>query len=262
VLNFWNDRIEFVKLYHVGNKRNELILEITIYNNVTLDQLFDAGISLSKMYITMLSIGTGGFFWYELSGQTETYYESIRDLDAPHLEPRIRRLRGLAGQWVENEPERGKRQRVALEEAHLNNALMCLAAFSRMTDAESAPIFGHYLQGLTLLSKADLHLSVEKEARDAFVMTLRNAMRHFGDLNDNDAALLPALHQIVAPFIPEEEHRNQLFDSLGRQSTTEEGWLPTAVSTKRVADLYLAVVAKRLLSHSFSDPSESVTTVK
>jgi hypothetical protein len=50
----------------------------------------------------------------------------------------------------------------------------------------------------------------------------------------------------MAPIIAEEEHRNQLFDSLDRQSTTEEGWLSAAVSAKRVADLYLAIVAKRL----------------
>jgi hypothetical protein len=245
-LNFWNDRIDFVKLYHVGNKKNELLLEMTIYDSVTLDQLFDAGMSLSKMYITMLSIGTAGFFWYELSGQAQTYYESIRDLDAPHLEPRIRRVRGLVGEWAEEGVERGKRQRVALEEAHLNVAMMCLAAFSPMPDAEAAPIFGEYLKGLTLLSKTDLHLSVEKEARDAFLKTLRRAMQHFGDLGDVDADLLSALHRVMAPIIAEEDHRNQLFDSLDRQSPTEEGWLSAAVSAKRVADLYLAIVAKRL----------------
>jgi hypothetical protein len=206
----------------------------------------------------MLSIGTAGFFWYELSGQAQTYYESIRDLDAPHLEPRIRRVSGLPGQWAEDGPERGKRQRVAMEEAHLNNALMCLAAFSRMPDSEAAPIFGHYLKGLTLLSKVDLHLSVEKEARDAFLKTLRNAMRHFGDLTDAaDAALLPALHHIMAPFIAEEEQRNQLFDGLDLQLPTEEGLLSAALSAKRVADLYLAIVAKRFWSE-FVQRSERV----
>jgi hypothetical protein len=256
-LNFWNDRIDAVKLHHVGNKKNELLLEMTIYDGVTLDQLFDAGMSLSKMYITMLSIGTAGFFWYELSGQAQTYYESICDLDAPHLEPRIRRVSGLAGQWAEDGLERGKRQRVALKEAHLNNALMCLAAFSRIPDSEAAPIFGQYLKGLMLLSKADLHLSVEKEARDAFLNTLRNAMQHFGDLSDVDAGLLSALHRVMAPFIVEEEHRNQLFDSLDRQSPTEEGWLSAAVSAKRVVDLYLAIVAERLLPE-FVQRSERV----
>ena len=118
---------------------------------------------------------------------------------------------------MENGPDRGKRQRVALEEAHLNNALMCLAAFSPIPDAESAPIFGHYLKGLMLLSKADLHLSVEKKARDAFLKTLCSATQRFGDLSDVDAELSSALHRVMAPIIADEEHRNQLFDSLDRQ---------------------------------------------
>jgi AbiV family abortive infection protein len=257
-LNFWNDRIDTVKLYHVGNKKNELLLEMTVDDSVTLDQLFDAGMSLSKMYITMLNIGTAGFFWYELSGQAQAYYESIRDLDSPNLEPRILRVSGLGGEWAEDRPERGKRQRVALEEAHLNIAMMCLAAFSPMPDAEAAPIFGEYLKGLMLLSKTDLHLSVEKEARDAFLKTLRRAMHHFGDLSDvDDTALLSALHRIMTPIIPEEEHRNQLFESLDRRSPTNEGWLSAAVSAKRVADLYLAIVAKRLWSE-FVQRSERV----
>lgn len=247
-LNFWNDRIDDVKLYHVGNKKNELLLEMTICDGVTLDQLFDAGMSLSKMYITMLSIGTAGFFWYELSGQAQSYYESIRDLDAPHLEPHIRRVSGLAGEWAGHRRERGKRQRVALEEAHLNIAIMCLAAFSPMPDTDAAPIFGEYLKGLMLLSKADLHLSVEKEARDAFLKTLRRAMYYFGDLSDAEADLVSALHRVMAPIIAEDEHRRQLFDSLDRQPPTGEGRLSAAVSAKRVVDLYLGIVAKRLCS--------------
>ncbi|MGE5220182.1 MAG: AbiV family abortive infection protein [Chloroflexota bacterium] len=256
-LNFWNDRIDAVKLYHVGNKKNELLLEMTIYDNVTLDHVFDVGMSLSKMYITMLSIGTAGFFWYELSGQGQTYYESIRDLDAPHLEPRIHRVSGLPREWAEDGREPGKRQRVALEEAHLNVAMMCLAAFSRMSDAEAGPIFGEYLKGLMLLSKTDLHLSVEKEARDVFLKTLRRAMQHFGDLSDVDADLLPVLHRVMAPIIANEEHKNQLFEGLDRQPPTKEGWLSAAVSAKRVADLYLAMVAKRFWSE-FVQRSERV----
>ena len=72
-LNYWNDRMEAVKLQLAGNKKNELLLEMTINDSVTLDRLFDAGLSLSKLYIAMLNIGTCGFFWYELSGQAQIY---------------------------------------------------------------------------------------------------------------------------------------------------------------------------------------------
>jgi AbiV family abortive infection protein len=243
-LNYWNDRMEAVKLQLAGNKKNELLLEMTINDSVTLDRLFDAGLSLSKLYIAMLNIGTGGFFWYELSGQAQTYYESIRDLDAPHLEPRIGRVRGLPKEWAEDRPDGGKRQRVALEEAHLNNAMMCLAAFGPMSDEDAAPIFEQYLEGLVLLSKTDLHLSVENSARDAFLKALRRAMLSFGDWDGDDTRLIAALHHVFEPIIAEETDRNRLFEGL-EGKPTDEGALSDAVSAKRVADLYLVIVAKR-----------------
>jgi hypothetical protein len=43
------------------------------------------------MHLVMLNIGTGGFFWFELSGHAETYYESIKDLEAPHMSVAIGR---------------------------------------------------------------------------------------------------------------------------------------------------------------------------
>jgi AbiV family abortive infection protein len=260
VLNYWNDRIEATKLRLVGNKKNELLLEMTIDNGVTLDRLFDAGLSLSKLYIAMLNIGTGGFFWYELSGQAQIYYESIRDLDAPHLEPRISRVRGLPMEWSESQPDGGKRQRIALAEAHLNNAMMCLAAFGPMSDADAAPIFGPYLQGLVLLSKTDLHLSVENSARDAFLKALRRAMLTFGDWDGDETQLITALHRVMEPIIADETDRNRLFEGL-RGKSTREGVLSDAVAAKRIADLYLAIVAKRrwseLVKQTRRDPGSS-----
>lgn len=241
-LNYWNDRIKAVKLRLVGNGKNELLLEMTINDGVTLGHLFDAGLSLSKLYIAMLNIGTGGFFWYELSGQTEIYYESIRDLDAPHLEPRIGRVRGLLKEWADDHP--GKRQRVGLHETHLNNAMMCLTAFGPMSDDDAAPIFGPYLQGLVLLSKTDLHLSVEIAARDAFLNALRRAMLSFGDWDGDDDRLIAALHRAIEPIIQDETDRNRLFEGLEAKPTIK-GTLSDAVAVKRVTDVYLAIVAKR-----------------
>lgn len=241
VLNIWNERIKAVQLRLV--KKNELTLEMTIYDGITLSQLFDAGLALSKMYIAMLNIGSAGFFWYELSGQAQTYYESIKDLDTLHLEPRIGRVAGLPKEWLGNAPDGGEQRREALSERHVNNAMICLGIFGSMAEADAAPIFGEYLLGLTLLGKTDLHLSLEKQARDAFANVLHRAMRHFGDWDGNETAFLGALHGVFARIMPEEEHRTLLFCSL---SIGAAGTLSDAVTAKRVTDLYLIMVAHRL----------------
>ncbi|MEX0830403.1 MAG: AbiV family abortive infection protein [Nitrospirales bacterium] len=243
-LNFWNDRMEAVKLRQVGKLKNELLLEMTINDRVKLDRLFYAGLSLSKMYIAMLNIGTGGFFWYELSSQAHIYYESIQDLDAPHLKPCISQVHGLLEEWAEETPDGGYRKLVALEETHLTNSMMCLAAFGPWAVEDLAPIFGPYLEGLMLFSKTDLHLSVENNARDAFLKVLRRAMLSYGDWNGEDTQLITALHRVFEPIIPEEAHRNLLLKDL-EGTPTDEKALSYAITAKRVADIYLVIVAKR-----------------
>jgi AbiV family abortive infection protein len=241
-LNYWNDRIEAVKLRAVGDKNSDLMLEITINDHVTVEQVFDFGLSFSKLHIAMLNIGTCGFFWYELSAQGQTYYESIQDLEAPQMNLTVSRASGLSKEWIEDLPDGKKRQRVALEDVHLNLAIMCLAVFASMPEKDAAPIFGEYLRGLTLLSKTDLHLSIGGQARDAFLAALRAAMRHFGDLESGNADLLPALHRALEPVIAEKEHRNQVFRSL--DGTVSDGSVADAVSAKRAADLYLSLTAR------------------
>jgi AbiV family abortive infection protein len=242
-LNSWNDRIDAVKLRAVGNKSNDLLLEITIGDHITVEQLFDFGLSFSGMHLVMLNIGTGGFFWYELSSQTETYYESIKDLEAPHMSVAIGKMSGLPREWMQTGPNGQRRARVALEEAHLNNAINALAAFGFLPDAEAEPIFGQYLKGLALLAKMDLHLRVGNHARDAFLLALRRALVRFGDMKSENEELLPVLHRVMEPIIPPVEHRDQIFAGL---ESAGQGSRGEVIAAKRVIDLYLSLAARRL----------------
>jgi AbiV family abortive infection protein len=244
-LNHWNDRIEPVKLRIGGTKGRDLLLEMSINDSVTLEQLFDVGLAASKRYAIMLSIGCAGIFWYELSDLTETYYESIRDLDAPGLVPHILRPQGLAREWATMRPDGVKRDGVPLETQHLDNATKCLAAFGPMPDHEAAPIFGPYLQGLTLLCKSDMNLSLEVQARALFLGALRHAMSHFQDWNGAEAEFVNALSHVVTPVVPEPEQREILLASLTGDASNANVVFD-AVAVKRILDLYLLIVAVRL----------------
>jgi AbiV family abortive infection protein len=243
-LNHWNDRIEPLKLHIAGAKGRDLLLEMSIDDSVTLEQLFDVGLAASKRYAVMLSIGCAGVFWYELSGQTETYYESIRDLDAPGLVPHIFRPKGLAREWATMRPDGAKRDLAPLKTQHLENVMKCLAAFGPMPDHEAAPIFGLYLQGLTLLCKSDMNLSLEIQARAMFLAALRHAMIHFKDWNGVEGEFLSALRQVMAPVVPQAEHQEILLASL-TGNADNANVASDAVAVKRILDLYLLLVAVR-----------------
>jgi hypothetical protein len=188
------------------------------------------------VFIACLNIGSLGFFWYDLPRQTSRYFESVRDLDTPDMKMEMSKGRGLLELWKQN----------ALSEKNLYHAIQAFAAFSSMPDSEAAPIFGPYLHGLALLSKSDIHLSCEDQARDNFLECLRSAMKHFGDWDEQHTTLRSALDTAFVDLIPEPENREIVFEVLTPPHRTREGPLGDAVSAKRLADLYLVLVADRL----------------
>jgi len=238
-LNYWNKRIEGVKFYPVSGRKHELLMEMTLGDRIALDGVFDAGLSLSKMFIIALNVGAGGFFWYELTTQAQTYYESLREISGKHAII-VGRNRGLPKEW--SDPE-GKKQYVALEDSHMENAIRFLAAFAMLPEA--ATIFGPYLQGMALLAKSDLHLSYDAQAKRDFTEVLRGALRLFGDWDGEDETFTSSLHKAFEPVMPE-DHRLILFEHLTRAEATADQQMADAVNTKRIADVYLTIVAHRL----------------
>lgn len=76
-------------------------------------------------------------------------------------------------------------------------------------------------------------------------------MRHFfawDGTGDPDAeTLLPALHHVLEPVVPIEEHRDQLLGTVSWKPSDGRA-LSAAVLMKRVADLCLLVAAGKRLA--------------
>ena len=231
-LKIWNSRITWMQL-SAGPKKEQLFLDLTIHDNVTLSNLFDAGMQFSKLCIAALNIGSLGLIWYDWPQGADRYHERIKDLDDPdHLVEM-----GKGPRFTE--------KRMALDEKHLHHASQCIAAFGTM-QAEAEPIFGPYLLGLVLLSKCDVHLSCEDQAFDAFASAFRHALKHFGDWDGDENSLLPSLHKVLMPIIPEEAHRDVVFACLNVRKERARPNFGDALDVKRIADLYLVLVADRL----------------
>jgi AbiV family abortive infection protein len=247
VLNIWNDNVGWAKLIAVSNKKGELLLEMKLSDTFSISSIYDVGLSASKLCIAALNIGSLGFFWYELPRQTSRYYENIRDVDAPNMDVSVAKAPDLLGDWKQG----------ALSEKNLRHAIECLAAFGSMPDNEAAPVFGPYLKGLLLLSKSDIHLFSLDQARDAFVESLRCACKHFGDWDGIDGNFFSSLHQIFAEIIPDPSHRNRLFEIAAPPHRTAEGPFADAISAKRLVDLYLVLVADRIVGRRIKQSSPS-----
>lgn len=232
-LKVWNSRLNWMQL-SAGAKKDELFLDLTIHDNVTLPNLFDAGMQFSKLCIVALNIGSLGLIWYDWPRQANRYHESIRDLDDSDHALEL----GKGPRFAEKRP--------ALEEKHLHHAAQCIAAFGTMQGAEAEPIFGPYLHGLVLLSKCDVHLACEDQAFDGFVSALRHALKHFGDWDGDETSIMTSLHKVLLPIMPEEANRNTALTSLNARKDKARPEFADALDAKRMADLYLVLVADRL----------------
>lgn len=237
-LTTWNDTSNFVKLKFA--KSNELLLEIDLPNSVNVVNVYDTGLTFTKLVVACLNIGTAGFFWFELSSQSKRYFEKVEDLANKEFKLELEEGRGLERHWMEFGPKR-----LVLEGVHLAHAAKCAAVFGAMKDDEAEPIFGPYLAGLSLLSKSDVHLSLDDLAFREFDTALRTALKSFGDWDGEEGTLLSCLHRMLSPVIPEEEHRDILLRSY---LSVPKSWVDIqdhAVAAKRLADVCLVQAADR-----------------
>lgn len=247
-LNLWNAQIPFAKFAKPKEfKESEFLLELTLYDNINVDDVFDAGFMWSKMILACLNAGTGGFVWYQVSGGQDRYFDKVKDLKNPDRSVEMGKPRGLAGLTIELAGEKGERHKDTLSESYMRSALKCFTVFSKLSNDAAEPILGPYLYALTLLSKSDLHLSCEDDARRSFSDCLAATMKRYGDWDGNQASLRGAIDLHLSETIPEKEHRDLILEIVDDTEKSEETPIARAFHTKRLADICLAVAADRAL---------------
>lgn len=256
VLDTWNSQVDIAQFYTTKNSKNgELLLKLTLYDNVKVDEIFDQGIGLCKLFLAMLNIGSGGYFWHNISPLSDTYFESIEDLDDPSGKLDIKKPSGISSLHMHLPDENNPQRKDRLEETHLSDAFKCLLVHSRLSKDDAEPIFGPYFFGLTLLSKSDFNFSCDDMARDEFLKSLKAALIYFEDWDGEEASLIDALHVVLSDIVPEQSHRDTLFASLSKNHVTDEKPIVIAFHMKRLADLYLSFVADRRLRQSMNQLS-------
>jgi AbiV family abortive infection protein len=250
-LNAWNEKVPLAKLKFV--KSNEMLLELTLGDHVNLADIHDSGMSLSKLIICCLNIGTAGFFWYEIPPPSTGYFQKIDDLANPSMKVDIAKGFDLQRHWLND----NKRTLTVLEDTYLEHAAKCAVVFGSMPDAEAAPIFGRYLYGLTMLGKSDMHLSLDSHAYAAFDAALRSALEHFRDWTGDATTLMPTLQKVLSSALPDAEHRSSILAHFLRPPNSHEEMQNYTIAAKRIADLYLVIVANRLWGEKLAQAMEA-----
>jgi len=68
--------MEWIKL--VSSKKDELIIEFILRDNVPVEALWFFGWGLARHFVVALNIGTMGFWWWRMPEQISRYYVKHR----------------------------------------------------------------------------------------------------------------------------------------------------------------------------------------
>lgn len=233
VLNYWNDRIDMVKLLWT-DKKDQFLLEITMPDSVGVKEINARSVSLAKLIVACLNIGSLGYFWFQPPGFQHEVFRQFRDLENSGSSVRFEQPGSF---W-------GNGRAVALEERHMQHATECMMAYAPMPRREAEPIFRPYLDGLAFIAKSDVYYSMEELARASFVSALAGALMQFGDWDGQDNTFEAQLNTAFEPFMPDSEHRKIVFEALKAKPTNTNSSLENLRTAKHVTDLYLVHIAK------------------
>jgi AbiV family abortive infection protein len=233
VLGRWNAQIEAVQLLWSG-KKDQFTLQITLHDDEPLPSLAGRLVSLAKLVVACLNIGSIGYFWFERPGFEQKMFKEVRDLE---FNRPMEMGRGESF-W-------GDGRAVALTDEHIDHAIHCMMAFAPLPEAEAEPIFRPYFDGLALIAKSDIFYSFDILARHAFIASLAGALRRYGGWSGNFEDFEASFHEGFAPFMPDREHRDQMFRALKPEGDPAETPLVNLRSAKQLADLYLIHTSSR-----------------
>jgi AbiV family abortive infection protein len=169
-LKHWNERVTWIKLFPVDNKKNQLLAEFRLPKAIPLQGVWFVSLGYANTLFAALNIATGGFFWWYLPAHTSTFYESLVDLESK-MAAGIGRSPELKIGWPN----------AALDRATLDRVILCFAMMPPPDDRPKHEPFSHYLTGVALLAKTDVFLQFEVQAYGAFYASLSRAAVIYGD---------------------------------------------------------------------------------
>lgn len=193
-LTHWNSKVSWIKLIAVQGKKNELIVELILKDNVPVHALWFFAWGLARQFVVALNIGTMGYWWWRLPEQIDKYYESIEDLENKAM-LRLERKPSLKVDWGENR---------VLTEADLNQVIACLPCLPDSSEMNSSTAFNFYIGGLTFLSLNEIHWQCETNIFDNFFQCIREMMAEVGDWKRN-TPFGPAVRAYIDASFPSDE---------------------------------------------------------
>lgn len=171
-LNHWNERVTWIKLTAVPDKKDQLILELQLGDQVPIQSLWYLAWGIARSFVAALNIATLGFWFWRIPSQVSRYYESVDDL-VNGSKVILERQPSLKPDWGENR---------VLTTQDLDNAISTFVCLPGPGESERHVPYNFYLGGLTFLSLNDVHWQCEATILGNFLSSHRAMMQALGEL--------------------------------------------------------------------------------
>jgi hypothetical protein len=231
-LNYWNERVTWIKLTAVQNQKDQLILELHLSDQVPIQSLWHLAFGIARSFVTAINIGTMGFWFWRTPTQVNKFYETIDDV-TNKSKLTLEYQPSLKPDWGENR---------ALTPQDIEKTIAAFVCLPGPGEAERHVPYNHYLGGLTFLSLNDVHWQCEVSILGNFLSSHRAMMEAIGELPAGEV-FSDVMTAFLANFLPEEEEdRVRMLelcrafeqDRLAREQVT----LKDAVFAKLFCDAY------------------------
>lgn len=249
-LSRWNSAVDWIKLYR-GQNHTELFVELYLPKAVPLQSLWEVGWAEARRFVTVLNIGSCGFFWWQLPTDVSKFYVQMDDLDA-NCRINAERQPRLTLDWG----------RQVLDQTVLNRVASIYAQIPPSSDSSKGTTFAHYLTGITLMGKSDIHLRLELNAFLEFFKAFQSALQLYGDWLEGTSFKEAAKNMFVREF-PDLYSWEELIDmgeNLERGETLNNPITLTQVGgMKRSVDFYLLRVFSKSGDMATSSQEEGIS---
>ena len=188
-LTDWNRKGDWIKLRFV-NKTNELAIDFVLTAGVNYAGVYEAGHDIANRILVALNIGSQGLFWWDIASDVDRWYESVTDLEA-NSRVVIGRDPALQINWHGG----------VLDEEALKRVRMVFATLP-INSADDAAPYVHYLSGVGMLARTDVHMPIHANAFREFYRALRLSFEKVG-LCPAGASFADALKNEFRGTVPE-----------------------------------------------------------
>ena len=154
---------------HLGGNKSTLVVEMILYKKILPQQVFNVGYNLSRLFTASLNVGALGFFWWNTPLDLNKYYEEIWDLE---------NKLGFVTEFKTKGEINWKELKLTLEIGDIKRATIVFNYFAHIKNNHKTNFVDNYIIGLSMLSKSDIHLRLEKSIFHHFFKSFREALEY------------------------------------------------------------------------------------